>query len=143
MESPSSPCPFCITAGDYFLHNSHAYARCDMYPVSPGHLLLLPFRHVASYFDTTHEERMALFALLDEAKALLDESHAPSGYNIGINVGEAAGQTVMHMHIHLIPRYAGDVANPRGGVRSVIPEKQLYRWSQQDAMSRDQQRGGK
>jgi len=126
VEATIPPCPFCAADGDVVLRNSHAYARYDKYPVTPGHLLLIPFRHVASYFDTTDEERAALLQLLHEAKALLDDSHAPTGYNIGINVGEVAGQTIPHVHMHLIPRYQGDVAYPRGGVRGVIPARQSY-----------------
>lgn len=118
-------CPFCDTA-DAVLENALAYARFDKYPVTPGHLLLLPRRHVASFFDTTPAEQAALLALAADAKRLLDARHAPHGYNIGINIGEAAGQTVMHVHVHLIPRYRGDVENPRGGVRGVIPAKQNY-----------------
>lgn len=125
MES-STACPFCSNAGNIFLRNDLAYARPDAYPVTPGHLLLIPFRHVGNYFDITRDERIALFQLLDEAKALLDQSHAPAGYNIGVNVGEVAGQTIAHVHMHLIPRYPGDAANPRGGVRGVIPAKQTY-----------------
>lgn len=126
MEATIPPCPFCDADGDIFLRNSHAYARRDKYPVTPGHLLLIPFRHVASYFDTTDEERVALLQLLHEAKVVLDDSYAPAGYNIGINVGEVAGQTIPHVHVHLIPRYHGDVAHPRGGVRGVIPARQSY-----------------
>jgi len=118
-------CPFCeFTAA--VLENDLAYARFDKYPVNPGHLLLLPRRHVASYFDATAEERAALFGLIDAGKAFLDARFRPDGYNIGVNVGESAGQTVMHLHVHLIPRYRGDTANPRGGVRGVIPERQQY-----------------
>jgi len=119
-------CPFCTHDGELFLQNGLAYARCDANPVTPGHVLLIPFRHVSSYFDTTYEERMALLQLLDEAKLLLDESHVPDGYNVGINVGEHGGQTIPHVHLHLIPRYRGDVENPRGGVSGVIPGKQSY-----------------
>jgi diadenosine tetraphosphate (Ap4A) HIT family hydrolase len=128
VKTSTSSCPFCVGDGDgdLFLHNSLAYARCDAHPVTPGHLLIIPFRHVANYFDTTHEERVALLQLLDEAKALLDESLAPAGYNIGVNVGDVAGQTISHVHMHLIPRYHGDTENPRGGVRGVIPSKQSY-----------------
>jgi diadenosine tetraphosphate (Ap4A) HIT family hydrolase len=118
-------CPFC-RAGDVLLRNDLAYARYDKYPVNPGHVLLIPFRHVSNYFDTTPEERQALLALLDQARALLDREFAPAGYNIGINVGEVAGQTIWHVHLHLIPRYPGDVADPRGGVRGVIPARQSY-----------------
>lgn len=126
MESLNLNCPFCIDHGDMFLRNDLVYARYDANPVTPGHLLLIPFRHVASYFDTTQAERLALLQLLDEAKRLLDASHAPDGYNIGINIGEHSGQTVAHVHLHVIPRYRGDVENPRGGVRGVIPGKQSY-----------------
>lgn len=126
MESATPSCPFCTPTGDVLLRNSHAYACFDLNPVAPGHLLLIPFRHVASYFDITDEEGHALLQLLNEAKAWLDDRHAPAGYNIGINIGEVAGQTVPHVHIHLIPRYLGDITNPRGGVRGVIPARQSY-----------------
>ncbi|WP_338151819.1 HIT family protein [Methanoculleus sediminis] len=92
----------------------------------PGHLLIIPFRHVADFFDATDTEQIALLALLREAKDLLDGRYHPDGYNVGVNVGEAAGQTVMHLHVHVIPRYAGDVEDPRGGVRGAIPEKRVY-----------------
>ncbi|HUL41884.1 MAG TPA: HIT family protein [Burkholderiales bacterium] len=118
-------CPFCARS-DIFLENELAYARYDKYPVNPGHLLVVPFRHFANYFDSTAAEKRALLSLLDRAKKTLDKDRSPGGYNIGVNVGEVAGQTVMHVHIHLIPRYHGDVANPRGGVRGVIPAKQSY-----------------
>jgi len=107
-----------------------AVAARDSYPVSKGHALIIPRRHVASFFETTDEERLAMMKLLDEAKAALDKELKPDGYNIGINGGAAAGQTVMHLHIHLIPRYAGDRADPRGGVRWIIPEKAAY-WSKE------------
>ncbi len=120
-----NPCPFC-TNNDSVLRNDLAYARFDQHPVNPGHLLILPLRHVPTWFDAVTDEKLALLALLEEGKRLLDAEHAPAGYNIGINVGEAAGQTVMHLHLHLIPRYHGDVSNPRGGVRGVIPARQNY-----------------
>jgi diadenosine tetraphosphate (Ap4A) HIT family hydrolase len=123
---PAEPsCPFCH-AEDMLLRNELAYARFDKYPVNPGHVLLIPHRHVSSYFDTTLEERQALLALLNQARMLLDHKFAPAGYNIGINVGAAAGQTIWHVHMHLIPRYLGDTPNPRGGVRGVIPARQSY-----------------
>ena len=118
-------CPFC-TPDEPILSNDLAYARFDKYPVNNGHLLIIPFRHVSDFFDLTEEERKAIFNLVDEAKVLLDKKHKPDGYNIGINVGEAAGQTVWHVHVHVIPRYNGDMNDPRGGVRGVIPEKQKY-----------------
>ncbi len=120
-----SACPFC-NIKDPVLGNELAFACFDKYPVNEGHLLALPRRHVASWFDTTREERAALLALLDEGRQLLDARFKPDGYNIGINIGEAAGQTIMHLHVHLIPRFRGDCANPRGGVRGVIPAKQSY-----------------
>jgi len=120
-------CPFCRPVpGEVVLETDLCYARYDKFPASPGHLLIIPFRHVASFFDATEAEQTALLALVREAKALLDEELHPDGYNIGVNVGTAAGQTVMHLHIHVIPRYAGDVEDPRGGVRGAIPGKRVY-----------------
>jgi len=120
-------CPFCNPQKDEIvLANDLCYARYDRYPVSPGHLLLIPFRHIPALFDATDEEQIALLALVREAKTLLDGRLHPDGYNVGVNVRAAAGQTVMHLHVHVIPRYAGDMADPRGGVRGVIPEKRKY-----------------
>jgi diadenosine tetraphosphate (Ap4A) HIT family hydrolase len=125
------PCLFCtIVPEEILIDGPIAMARIDNHPVSPGHTLIIPKRHVASFFETTEEERLAMMKLLDEAKAILDRKHQPDGYNIGINGGEAAGQTVMHLHIHLIPRYRGDKPDPRGGVRWVLPDKAAY-WSKQ------------
>ena len=118
-------CPFC-NSDEPILTNKLAYARFDKYPVNKGHLLIIPFRHVSDFFDLTEEEHGAVFKLVDEAKALLDKKYKPDGYNIGINVGEAAGQTVWHVHVHVIPRFKDDMADPRGGVRGVIPERQKY-----------------
>lgn len=126
MESNFLSCPFCQTTEGVVLRNGLAYARFDKDPVTPGHMLLIPFRHVASYFDTSNEERHALSQLINQAKEFLDEHHVPAAYNIGVNIGEAAGQTIMHVHMHLIPRYWGDVENPKGGVRGVIPARQSY-----------------
>jgi len=120
-------CPFCNPPEEEIvLANDLCYARYDRYPVSPGHLLLIPFRHVATLFDATDDEQAALLALVREAKDFLDEHFHPEGYNIGVNVRAAAGQTVMHLHVHVIPRYAGDVEDPRGGVRGVVPERRVY-----------------
>ena len=103
--------------------NDHAMAIYDGFPVTLSHSLIIPKRHIASFFETTREEQMALFDLLTEMRELLQKEHNPDGFNIGINDGTAAGQTVMHLHIHLIPRYAGDTSDPRGGVRWIMPDK--------------------
>ncbi len=100
----------------------------DAYPVSPGHSLVIPKRHIGSWFEATPEEVSAMLELLEDGKTMLDASHHPDGYNIGINDGPAAGQTVPHLHMHLIPRFTGDVPDPRGGVRWVIADKAKY-WS--------------
>lgn len=123
----SDACPFCtlplsrIVKGDELAFIIH-----DAFPVSPGHTLIIPCRHVGSFFDTNVKERESLLRMLDQAKTILDREFRPDGYNVGINDGPAAGQTVTHLHIHLIPRYKGDSADPRGGVRWVIPDKAKY-----------------
>jgi diadenosine tetraphosphate (Ap4A) HIT family hydrolase len=120
-------CPFCSPAGeDIVLRNPLCYCRYDGYPVSKGHLLVIPFRHVSNFFELTEGERKAAFELVWQANAKLDSDLHPDGYNVGVNVGQAAGQTVVHAHIHLIPRYAGDVPDPRGGVRWLVPAKARY-----------------
>lgn len=123
-------CPFCQIAngdpeGRILGQNPSAFYIYDGYPVSPGHTLVIPKRHLQSFFDTTPAEKQDLLALLDVARARYGDAVA---FNIGINDGPAAGQTVPHLHIHLIPRYEGDVPDPRGGVRWVIPDKAKY-WS--------------
>lgn len=100
----------------------------DNFPVSEGHTLVIPKRHFASFFDCSEEERAALMDALDVAKRDLDRSLKPDGYNIGINDGPPAGQTIQHLHVHLIPRYIGDQSDPRGGVRWIFPDKARY-WS--------------
>lgn len=124
-------CPFCeIAKSDAHRRiqesNEFAYTIEDGYPVTPGHALIIPKRHVASFFEITNEERQALLDLVDRAKVTIDCEHQPAAYNIGINDGPEAGQTVPHLHIHLIPRYEGQAADPRGGVRWVVPEKAAY-----------------
>lgn len=120
-------CPFCyIDQLRIVALNEYAIAIYDGFPISPGHCLIIPKRHFASFFEATKEEQVALLDLLSEMQELLMREHSPDGFNIGINVGEAAGQTVMHLHIHLIPRYAGDQPDPRGGVRWIFPEKADY-----------------
>jgi diadenosine tetraphosphate (Ap4A) HIT family hydrolase len=107
--------------------NTHAYVIRDGFPVTPGHTLIIPFRHIASWSEATDEERHSIMLLIDEARAELLLTHQPQGFNIGINEGVAAGQTIPHLHVHLIPRYDGDVEDPTGGVRHVIPDKANYR----------------
>ena len=98
----------------------------DGYPVSPGHTLIIPKRHVSSLFELSAEEFAALHPVLQSAKTEIDHEFSPESYNIGVNDGPAAGQTVLHLHIHLIPRYGGDVPDPRGGVRWIFPDKADY-----------------
>jgi diadenosine tetraphosphate (Ap4A) HIT family hydrolase len=118
-------CPFC---GDpeIVIENELAFAHYDTYPVSSGHCLLIPRRHFAEYFEATAAEKAAIWQLLDEVKPIIDQEFGPDGYNVGVNIGAAAGQSIPHLHIHVIPRYAGDVENPQGGVRGVIPHRQKY-----------------
>lgn len=118
-------CIFCDMKG-YILENDLAYAIFDKFPVNKGHMLFIPKRHVKDFFDITNKEREAIFKLVDEGKKLLDEKYSPDGYNVGVNCGEVSGQTVMHVHVHLIPRYFGDTDCPKGGVRGVIPDKMKY-----------------
>ncbi len=118
-------CLFC-TKQDKLYENDHAYVIKDAFPVSTGHLLIIPKRHIQDYFGTTKPEVAAIDQAIRWGKAYLDKHYEPDGYNIGINNGKAAGQTVFHLHIHLIPRYTGDVSDPTGGVRGVIPGKRTY-----------------
>ena len=118
-------CPFC-TPEAIVLSNELAYACFDKFPVSNGHMLIIPYRHEFSLFNLTKQEQRAIFELINETQHLLDQKYDPDGFNVGMNIGETAGQTIMHFHAHLIPRYKGDVQDPRGGVRGVIPDKRLY-----------------
>ena len=123
----SKPCAFCtLPSARVIDENATSIVIRDGYPVSPGHTLLIPKRHTGSFFDLSEQERSDLLTLLDRAKLALDEELHPQGYNIGINDGAAAGQTVPHLHIHLIPRFEGDLPDPRGGVRWVIADKAKY-----------------
>jgi len=120
-------CPFCAPdRGRVVASNTLAFAIRDGYPVSPGHTLAIPHRHVESFFGLSPQEEAALFELIREQKQVLDGEFAPHGFNIGINDGQAAGRTVAHVHVHLIPRYRGDVADPRGGIRWVLHETARY-----------------
>ncbi len=129
MTAPDRPgaCPFCSVPAERILDRTDlAVVVRDRHPVSRGHTLVIPVRHVASLFETSEYERRDLMLLLDRAKRDLDGELSPSGYNVGINDGAAAGQTIPHLHVHLIPRYAGDRADPRGGVRWIFPERARY-----------------
>jgi diadenosine tetraphosphate (Ap4A) HIT family hydrolase len=120
-------CPFCaLEARRVVAANAFAIALRDGFPVSPGHSLIVPRRHIASAADATAEEFAAIWSLLVEVRSGINRELSPDGFNIGINDGRAAGQTVMHLHVHLIPRYAGDSPDPRGGLRWVLPEKARY-----------------
>jgi len=121
------PCPFCsFNTSDLIAEDPLVVVIRDRYPISPGHTLVVLKRHVESFFQTTKEERLALLGAMEQGKSLLDREFKPDGYNIGINDGEAAGQTVNHLHIHLIPRYKGDSPDPRGGIRWIFPDKASY-----------------
>jgi len=123
-------CPFCALPRTRILaEDALTLTVRDGYPVSPGHTLVIPKRHIASLFETTDAERRALWEALRRAREVLDRELRPAGYNLGVNDGDAAGQTVMHLHVHVIPRYAGDVEDPRGGVRHSIPGRGYYRAS--------------
>jgi len=121
-------CVFCDLQGKrpYVYEDELVFAIEDAFPVTRGHTLIIPKRHAATYFDATEAERQAIGEAIMKVKAILDGRNHPDGYNIGINCGEAAGQTVMHLHVHVIPRYRGDEAHPRGGVRGVIASKKNY-----------------
>jgi diadenosine tetraphosphate (Ap4A) HIT family hydrolase len=129
-------CVFCSPPHDRLFHRGRlVFGVWDQYPVSPGHALIIPRRHVASWFEATEEERIELMSSVSDARRAIEQIHHPNGYNLGVNVGDAAGQTVFHLHVHVIPRYHGDVPSPRGGVRHVIPEKADY-----ESMVREAQR---
>jgi len=120
-------CPFCAVEQERVFHTGRLVVGIwDNFPVSPGHALIIPKRHVVGWFDATSQERLELTEAIAMAKTAIERNHKPDAFNVGINIGEAAGQTVFHLHVHVIPRYAGDVADPRGGVRHLIREKANY-----------------
>ena len=120
-------CIFCnINKEDIIFENDLAVAFFDSYPVSNGHTLIIPKRHCSNYFEMTKEEMAAIFELSRKVKEYLDKTYHPDGYNIGFNVKEAGGQSVMHTHMHIIPRYKGDTENPRGGIRKIVKQKVAY-----------------
>lgn len=122
-------CPFCNNLDliqKVIYQNEHVFSIYDTFPVTKGHALIITKRHIKDFFETSQEERISILDAIDKLKIILDDTYHPDGYNIGINNGESAGQTIFHLHIHLIPRYKGDTPNPKGGVRGVIPDKQSY-----------------
>ena len=131
-KDPSSQadgeCRFCVfkPGRQLMIESEYGFAAYDRHPASPGHFLVIPYRHFASYFDIDDRELVDLWGLVARGKEIVEEHYHPDGYNIGINVGHWAGQSIHHLHIHVIPRYKGDVENPKGGVRGVIPNKKLY-----------------
>ena len=129
MKDPNNPCIFCkIRKEELQFENQLAYSSTDSYPVSELHSLIFPKRHVETYFDLTKEEILSCNDLILKTKEkILKQDSSVKGFNIGTNAGKFAGQSIMHCHIHLIPRREGDVENPQGGVRSVIPNKQHYK----------------
>ena len=123
----NATCPFCELPRDRILYEDHqVVALWDGFPVSPGHALIVPRRHVPTWFEASIEEQAAIVKTIERVRDEILRRYQPDGFNIGINVGEAAGQTVFHLHLHVIPRYRGDVPNPRGGVRRVIPHRADY-----------------
>ncbi len=130
-------CPFCALASyEIVACNPLAVAIYDKFPVSPGHILVMPRRHFADYFDATDEELRAIDQLLRKSRDILVRERSPDGFNIGINIGAAAGQTVFHLHVHLIPRYVGDHLQPAGGVRHIIPGKGYYPQTTQPGLAK-------
>ena len=127
MTQPAKPCPFCNPSPQRIVIGGvAAMALWDSYPLNPGHVLIVPRRHVASWFEVTVAEREEMLCLADDARRIVIEKHHPDAFNLGLNDGAAAGQTVPHVHLHLIARYRGDIPDPRGGVRWVIPERARY-----------------
>ena len=129
MKDPNNPCIFCkIRKEELQFENQLAYSSIDSYPVSEFHSLIVPKRHIETYFELTNEEIQACNELIFKTKdKILKQDSSVKGFNIGTNAGKVAGQSIMHCHIHLIPRREGDVENPQGGVRSVISKKQHYK----------------
>ena len=129
MKDPNNPCLFCnIKESGLAKENNLAYASYDSFPVSEGHCLIIPKRHVKDYFDLSNDEIIACNDLIKEIKnEIIKKDNSVKGFNVGSNAGKISGQSILHCHIHLIPRRAGDVENPQGGVRSVIPSKQHYK----------------
>jgi diadenosine tetraphosphate (Ap4A) HIT family hydrolase len=120
-------CPFCTAPSDrVWIDADLAWATHDMYPAAEGHSLVLPRRHVASIFDLSSEEREAVWQLVAVVRERLRRRYGPDSFTVGINDGVAAGQTILHAHVHIIPRHLGDVPDPTGGLRGILPHKARY-----------------
>jgi diadenosine tetraphosphate (Ap4A) HIT family hydrolase len=133
---PDGDSPFlAVPASKWLAANDSAFVIADRFPVSPGHALVIPRRVIGTWWEATAAERADILALIDEVKDRLDAELGPDGYNVGFNSGAAAGQTVGHLHIHVIPRYRGDVPDPRGGVRHVLPGRGNYLLPERDQRS--------
>lgn len=128
MSGDLATCIFCerVRSDPVLVRNELAVAFGDAYPVNPGHILVVPRRHVLDYFALTETEQAAVWQLVNQVRHVIDVEFRPDGYNIGVNVGAAAGQTVGHVHVHVIPRFKDDVVDPRGGVRWVVPSRACY-----------------
>ena len=129
MKDPNNPCLFCNVNESGCVHeNNLAYASYDSYPVSDYHCLIIPKRHIKDYFDLSKDELIACDELIKTVKnEIMFKDKSVKGFNLGTNIGKISGQSILHCHFHLIPRREGDVENPQGGVRSVIPKKQHYK----------------
>jgi len=127
-KNENAQCPFCFPASEreLIIESESAYAMYDKFPVNNGHALIIPKKHCSDYFDLSFKDQAACFQMLNAVKEIISHKYNPDGFNVGINIGKYAGQTIDHVHIHLIPRYHGDVEEPKGGVRGVIPGKKIY-----------------
>lgn len=120
-------CLFCdYNKEDYIAENALCFAIFDKFPVNDGHVLIIPKRHFSNYFDAEPEEILAMYELAGEVKKIIDDRYKPDGYNVGVNVNHEGGQTIMHLHMHIIPRFKGDIEDPRGGVRRIKKQKVFY-----------------
>lgn len=127
-KKENSECPFCNpdSKRELIVESATAYSIFDKFPVNKGHALIIPKKHCSNYFDLSFKEQSACLFMLNKVKEIVSNKFNPDGFNVGINIGDAAGQTIPHVHIHVIPRYKGDIEDPRGGVRGVIPDKKIY-----------------
>jgi len=129
MKTDIINCPFCYLdkEREIIIETPEVYAIYDLFPVSKGHALIILKRHCSNYFDLTTKEQIACWEMVNKIALILNEKFHPDGFNIGININKAGGQTIPHIHIHIIPRYLNDMRNPEGGVRGVIPNKRKYK----------------